>query len=327
MELVNRLEKLIKDYRFKVIFSIYLLLLVIVWGGSQLYWCELKSFFDGRYGDGFFQSTMASFLQDFIFFGIIGFASLFVTLARPEDEAFYSRIRALANSNNATESARTYLQMQTKEALAFNSKSKVKLVIREYDKKHNALKISTEIVNNVVNMCKDIEHTMVNTEAKVITEKEINGLSGEVNHLTMTDSITGHREDPIEAYGIHLKQGENFNEPIDNFKISPGGTGIWKFCYWIWTIIEPKKENHLWYFVKFSRFTDKLFLSIENKTDNEICFDFKYKDRPVKRQSTEELPEISKSSIILEPKGTFEICNGASLYDNDFVKLFFNYVK
>lgn len=271
---------------------------------------------------------MASFLQDFIFFGIIGFASLFVTLARPEDEAYRSRIRALANSDNVSENAKKFLEAETKKNLAYNQESKVDLRIKEYDKKHKALKISTEINNQVKNMCKDITHTMIDTEAFVYPDIEIDGLSGVVEHLSLTTNGKKGKHIPkIEAYSVYLKGTDRFEDVISDFEVNPGGIGHWKFCYWIWSLVENDKSKDPWYFIKWRRYTDSLILEISNETNKKINFDYRYTNRSPSEVNRKAKPEIAKNGVSLAPGGTYKICDREILHDNDIVQLFFNSVK
>ncbi len=109
---------------------------------------------DSYFGDGFYMGLLSAFVENFIFFGVIGLIAQFVSMKPPEDQNFERRIEAVANASFVNPTAKDYLIAENKKLLAFNQSADIKLVIKEINEKGRAIKIYTEFNNIIVNMCR-----------------------------------------------------------------------------------------------------------------------------------------------------------------------------
>ena len=282
---------------------------------------------DARFGEGFYLAILSAFIENFAFFGFIGLIAQFISMKAPEDQDFERRIEAVANASFVNPKAKAFLVAQNRKLLAFNELADVKLVIKEIDSEKRAFKIYTIFNNTIINMCRDVDYSLMETPARAEAEIFIDGIGGEITHLSLSDTTLHTREAVIEEQVVILKPGNPiYNHVIRNFNISANSRALWKYAFWLWGKMEgDAKKPDDWFFVGVNRFTADFRVKIINETDHRISFDVRYPDHSenapaqLKEYAAPELlpgqEVILCTGIILNPYGKFE------LLFNNFVKI------
>ena len=289
----------------------------VLWG-FHIYF---KRVLDSYFGEGFYMGLLSAFVENFIFFGTIGLIAQFVSMKSPEDQNFERRIEAVANASFINPKAKEFLISENRKLLAFNQYADIKLVIKEVDEQNKAFKIYTEFNNAIVNMCRDIEYSLVDTPAKAEAEIFINKIGGEVTHLSLTDENLRSRRTIIEGEVVALKEGQpSYNYTMPDFIVSANSRAIWKFAFWLWGSMDSKKEiPNNWYYVGVLRFTSDFRIKIKNETNYKITYDFKY---PQNGENETKIIEIANNE--LAPGGDAQIKSGIMFNPRDRFQLFFN---
>jgi hypothetical protein len=300
--------------RLKIAFGITILLWVLL----ILFKAQLNPFCEKYLGEGFLTSYSASLLEDVIFFGLIGYITIYVTTKLPEDENLNTRIKALANNKSVGEKAKHFLFEYVKKFLVYSSQNNAILIIKEYDKVSNSIKIFCDFSGDYVNMCKDEVYTIFNFAFIVEPNEKVENSYGYISYLGIEEINSDNKNVVIQNDIFELKNIHKYEKYI-NFDISKNSSANWKMSFATWGKLNTDRQNDKnWFFLRCRSFTESFTAVIKNETSIDIKCDVRYlnRDENSKSKKVENNGIISKSktentilgnNIVFHQKDKFEI--------------------
>jgi len=310
----------------RTILYYFICFLVITLGVLLGFHDFLKKNMDAYFGQGFYLAILSAFIENFAFFGFIGLIAQFISMKAPEDQDFERTIEAVANASFVNPKAKAFLVAQNRKLLAFNELADVKLVIKEINEEKEAFKIYTIFNNTIINMCRDVDYSLIETPASAEAEIFIDGIGGEITHLSLSDTTLHTREAVVEEQIVTLKPANPiYNYVIRNFNISANSRALWKYSFWLWGKMQgDSKIPNNWFFVGVNRFTPDFRVKIINETDYKISLNIRHPDHS--ENAPAQLKEYSAAELL--PGQEVVLCTGVILNPYDKFELFFsNFVK
>lgn len=309
--------------RFKWIVIAYVFFIVL-WLVAWIFQAGLTKFIDTsaglNMGDGFVLSWRASLFEDIIFFGVIGILGLYLSTKLPHDEKFNIRIESIANGKKVGDKARKFLHHRIKRMLVYNDSHLIRIVIKSVDATNKLVEIYAEHSAVCTNMCKDVAYPL-DTRAYVKPTHQCNGDYGYVSLLEICEEGNPKNKETLVRGNIHKLTSQGFSKPI-LFDVPPNGAAFWHFCYSIWQQADGNKSTEDdWYYVENLGFTESLNIELINQTDQDLYFDFQYKDRNIYDGQL-----IERKREVLKAKGQDDtrvlLLNNMQAHSRDSYKLF-----
>lgn len=259
--------------RFRAVIIGYLVLVIFItlltaylgYSGSQL-----------LHDQGFTISFLASFLEDLIFFGLLGIITLYVSVRKPEEEEFELRIRSLANGRRVIKGAQDHLSSEVKKIMTFNESMTIEIKIKSFSKEDNLLSLATKQTKHITNMCRDVKNRL-NSKVKIEPGKFVDGIGGEVTYFEVKD-IRNPRNNKLYVRDETVKITESigaYESPDQYLEISEDSTVEWILAYELFGEFSPRESAKIrsnWYDINANRYTKscKIIISHEAPTDEPI---------------------------------------------------------
>lgn len=279
-----------------------------------------KLYLDNEFGNGFYVSLTASFVEDIIFFGVIGFAIYITSIRTLEDESFETRLKSIANSKKVGEQARENLSKNIRELLSYNRKREICITINEYNPTEGYIKVHCDMKNYIRNMCKDVKHPLVNANAYVEPGVEVMNSFGYISLLEIKDSEKESVKKTFINQDIVQLQRTAYRENVEFF-IEEDGEAIWDFCFTIYNQIgDDVKDPDNWFYCISSRYTQDLSLTLKNEdvSNQTIMFDVEYNSRVTGQEKP-----VMLGDCIIHGGETKLLFSGVSQLKRDKVRIFF----
>jgi hypothetical protein len=282
-----KITRMLKEYKFIFYgyFTLWILFLLTFFISDSN---KIAVIINHILGNGFYSSLKASCLEDLIFFGIIGLATVIYSARKPDEEYIYTRINYIANRHSISPDAKKFLEKHILEALSYNRQSKIMIRIRDFrqyestgtpeltkrisnftstsDNVANMLKLHIEIDNVIVNMCKDVDFSLNNIIASIQPSRIVEGEAGQVTLLSITNKQSNEQGLPIVIGDpIKIVSMKGYSQTFD-YSIPKDSDVVWRFYWDIWVEIGNNKnvEND-WFHLYVSRFTENLHIDIVNE--------------------------------------------------------------
>lgn len=289
------------------------------------------------YNNDFFIAVLASLLEDIIFFGSIGFVVLLISTRTLSEEDIVTRILALVNNAQVSETAKTYFEIYTKKTLAYNKKTDVVITLKEYrddlrDKNRNivkALYLQVSFNNTITNMCKDIDYVL-DTKAIVEPGHREEGISpNQVTHFVIEDTKNKSHKAEIISRGkiVPIKDNDTRYYKQVSFNIPKGSSADWQLTYNIWSTIEDSEARINWFYALVVRYTENFNIEIRNElSDHNIKYKFEYPIRKVeKNEETSKTVSSHSSPVMTLYRGQSKTLKSKlQLYPQDRFEIFFH---
>ncbi len=215
--------------------------------------------------DGLFISMTASFIEDLIFFAVVGILTLLWQARTPSDDTIENRLYHYMNGTKVSSSARSHTSEYLKRLGSFSPLYKTTVTFfGEKDADLDAIKITADLERSLVNMFRDEPFQdpdlfyQVTTD-QVGSDETLQGefLSAKIIRNGLIDEIVPA---PMPIRGAGIK--ENVELTID-----PDGEASFLHRYWVWYRIGAQ------FFINHGRYTEKVDLRLVNKTLHMIVLD------------------------------------------------------
>lgn len=305
--------------RFRLIIISYFVI-VVLWLLLFISKGFTGPWFEANFGAGFLISYLASLLEDIIFFGTIGIFGLALSTKLPEDEDINVRVKSLANNKNVGDGAKKYLIEHISKILAYNSTAEVSLILKEYDKESKTIMLYTEIKNEVINMCKDVKYSSVDTVFMVEPNVCFKGNYGYISYLGVNDIKSEESKKIVDGEILELKNANPYLKPVE-FNISEDSSAIWRMCFATYGKLDTGKENLAnWYFIKVEKFTENFNIKVSNTTDTPIVCDIFY----INRNEINTNKKINQENILINPNSEKILNSNIVFYPLDAYYIYFH---
>lgn len=268
-------------------------------------------------------SFLASFLEDLVLFGFLGIV-IYKLNSRPfHKENFATRVESLANNESISDKARDFLFENVKEILAYIEMTELTIHLSEINTSGDCDKlfIYVTIESRIVNMCSDIDYE-VDTLPHVFPGEEVDGNYGVVNYLGIKNESFPFKEHAVIKDKYHnMTNRDKVGEPIEDFKIPRGESGLAKSSFGVWMKYNEFLENpNDWFFLFVQRFTEEVKVEIINETGTDLKYDIRIYDKKEDTRIDESKGIVIKNNDsaeflrkdIFEPKDRLEICFNSS---------------
>ncbi len=212
------------DGRVSIIFLVWLIIIMMT---------QLFGFFEAINRPIVSESFYASWCQDVLFFTIMGFAVLMVTLRVPHDEDFTIRLGILFPmlSGSALES----VSENVKPFGYVNKKLSRKIIVKEYSERHQAYLVEFEITNELENVFGDT--VVEDTTNAAFTPDDFSDLSddapfpvGEFHSIKIGNERMGFTEKIVAPLQIKPSIGYRSSFPLS---VPSEGLHV-AIRYWAW---------------------------------------------------------------------------------------------
>lgn len=218
-------------------------------------------------------SLAASFVEDWVFFVVVGGALALFSLSRPEEDDIRKRIKFLYNGRNVTDDAIDYFEKMARQECSFSPIYTYTIVYTEYDVVAKSIKATVQIDRKLVNMLSDRDYVDTDIGCSVYTDEipELTGCRGEVL-MARISYDDGALEDFVTTPRKVFKSKESV--PV-SVKLKPDGEANLLFKFWVWHKIgEP-------YTVTAHKYSDQRVVEIVNNSECEIIFSIEGKGDPL----------------------------------------------
>ncbi|HEV2082795.1 MAG TPA: hypothetical protein VGR32_10130 [Brevundimonas sp.] len=201
----------------------------------------------------FWLSLTASFWEDLTFFLMLGGVAALLTLNRPGDEGFDSRVRYFFNGRHVTDGSRKHIADEMKRLGIFSPRYQVCLTVTDYDAKIGAVKTTFQVDRTVVNMFKD-QSFDAEEHSYLIEPDELDvEVCGELLDVYRGEGLRRiHEPGTPKAFGV---QGVRDSVCL---KLHEDESVLFGFRAWMWFKVGEA------YGVKPSRYTEEMEVRIVN---------------------------------------------------------------
>ncbi|WBQ10048.1 hypothetical protein L2D01_14330 [Hyphomonadaceae bacterium ML37] len=220
-------------------------------------WCDENAcvVFDNR---DHFSAFYITWLEDVIFFSLIGIPAVWISLRKPDDDHIEHRFNYLFNSDDARSHniVREFNEVFTKMS-AFCTQANIKIRLSEFIESGDIIKVEAQYQMYISNMYKD--HTYKDPALGIIIEidKDVENIEmlGEVTLLrTMKNNIPNdYISSPIRL----SKSRKSFEKKIE-LEIDPNGSVLYEFGFFLYI----RNDDDFW--VKVDRYTKDASITILN---------------------------------------------------------------
>ncbi|MCE6987515.1 hypothetical protein [Dyadobacter sp. CY323] len=295
----DRLYKVWLKYRplFYVYFAFIILLIVsIIYRDSYTNMVEKE----WDLGEGFVLSWQSSLFQDLLFFGFTGFLSMIITTREPHQENFDTRVHAIANALNVGSRTKDFIKREIEDLMVFNEKTTVNLTIENAYPDKNLLELYYERTTIKSNMCSDVPQD-AKLRTNIVPGPDYHGDYGYLKVLTYQ-----YMKDESKRIDVHTGSVYKFSPKgfLDKrtVPIEPHGSILQTLAYNLYCPFNGSKDNMQdVFFTGDLLFTEKFTLTLKNKTNSTIKFDFSYPNRAQPKSKNHQLPPSITGSGQIEP--------------------------
>ncbi|MEQ9423443.1 MAG: hypothetical protein RJQ09_03420 [Cyclobacteriaceae bacterium] len=267
--------------------------------------------FDGILNPSFFESLHASFVEDLIFFGIIGLAAFILTSRNPADEPIDSRLKSLFNGKNLTDNAYKHFRDVTTK-MSFNKNSEVVFTLKKLSTNNEAVKVHIKYTGTIANLYKDLEFKVVDAFT-VESGSEFDNSSGEITSLSFKAKETNEPSIYISGEVVELKPNSKWKMNVDE-EVPRNGELIMDFQYYLWVKLiqeeESITEDHQLWHVQ-NTYTDRGNFMVQNDLDQDIRLNYELSDN------------LKAGGKLLNSKSNIEVAKNVSLLPKESIMLSF----
>lgn len=227
------------------------------------FYCEGSSCWPFN-SDNDFAAFFVTWLEDVIFFSLIGIPAVWMGLRKPAEDHIEYRFRYLFNSDIAQDEniVSEFEEAFTKMA-AFCPSADVRLSIIEFNKERNAITVDAHYTMTIANMYKD--HAYVDKKLGMIIEvdKEIDEIEqlGKIEFLRI---YQGNKPKNYIYQPIALTRNESKYKKHIKIEIPPNGTIFYEFKF----ALTIKNGDEFW--VQVDRFTKDCSIELVNTIDGVV---------------------------------------------------------
>ena len=249
--------------------TIAVLFVIVVFVFVILYF-SLESQFEVKTQD-FSVSFLASYLQDIIFFSLIGAAAWFYGMRRPQSEILDSRIWYLYSSPHATDDALKYNREQIEKLAAFGKSSESHITVTDYDSAIKAYKVHFIRRSIFQNLFEDREYRdsiSIRIEPDVIPSlHRVEGIEHSNGELVLVQStVLGDSHDGPKRHITHpIKIKQSALEREVELTIQENGSIMFEFEFWLWCLVGESQ------WIRVLRYTKELKIDISNKSKTRVA--------------------------------------------------------
>lgn len=212
------------------------------------------------YYESFIISITASFLEDLVFFLLLGLSAILISINKPGDEDFHNRVKYFFNGSNATDGSRKHISEEMRKLGIFSPRYRAIVTISEINATESAMRATFQIDRTLVNMFKD-QPFLGEEHDYFVSGDRIPGLEKQGELLTAYSGDERdkqyHIDTPIPIYDDPVRKTILIDIPA-NSEVSIG------YRSWIWYKIGEDYE------IKPTRYTERIEGEIVNKTGKAI---------------------------------------------------------
>lgn len=205
-------------------------------------------------------SLAASFLEDLIFFVLIGVVAIIVSTRDPSEEHIERRARWLFNGSNFDEEALKYVRDQATLLAIYSSDCRITITFEESHPDGKTVKAHIRSCRKFANLMSDTPSTFFMHEYQAIADdvydKEING-----ELLALVTGVGDSRKEWMRT-PKPLPIGGHKNSV--NIEIKGDGENVFEHAFWVWYKIGEKFE-----FMN-KHYTTKVLVCVVNQSDKTI---------------------------------------------------------
>ncbi|MEM9387219.1 MAG: hypothetical protein AAGA68_19310 [Pseudomonadota bacterium] len=291
----------------------YLVFLLVFGLMVALFLPQMTATFDRSLLPGFTASFVASFFEDFLFFGVLGVLSLYLAMRNPEDEEFTVRLKSVANGKAVNDRVGEYFVGACRELLAYNSDLKLVVTVKRMSESPRALELHVRFETTIRNMCKDVRYQPIKAQALVESDACVGDTWGSVSYLTVSGGEEDHEVvlgDPISIDKAGFRREIPYEVPED-------GEVKYRLHYSIWSKLDEDIENlSNWFFTCVSRYTDRVSLEVSNELDQDVAVEIRYPKQPRGSDETD-------TKLVIKSESTKRPIPEIQLNPTDRVYMFF----
>lgn len=192
----------------------------------------------------------------------------------------------------------------------------IKLYLEEISQDRSAYKIHCKFEYIITNMCRDKDFEPEDIKASVKIGEKVNGSYGYVSKL---GTFNTQNKAPVnmEIDGHPKELLDDFNEDID-MKVEGDSELGWILEFSIWNKfgVDTDDDNQ-WFNVFIERYTQKINLTVENLTKENLSFDLVYIDNHKKSPTL-----LANRTVLHAEIGKKNFSPRLEIYPRDIVKLF-----
>lgn len=275
--------------RFKLLFYIYALLIVIYFIFFILFKHQSQRALDSYFGNGFGISFSASLLENLYIFIFLGFGvtltSVIVTVKTPEEHEFRRRVSALMNSRNVrgNEKVLNYLLTQISKLLFFNKSIRYVVNINAYEKERQIYTLTVSRWQVITNMCADKDFVSEKSKICITTDAKIDNSYGRIDFLGKIDAQNENviLQPIIDA--VHnpdlIQLNAELNEIPLHIIVEQDKERGYKLVYTTYSSVCPKEEDSSWLFLQVADYTAYVEIQIVNNLKGGVTYDLRKIDK------------------------------------------------
>ncbi|QGP80724.1 hypothetical protein [Sphingobium sp. CAP-1] len=213
---------------------------------------------DGALLDGFWVSLAASFLEDMAFFILVGVIGLYLSLQKPDEDLFESRIKYLFNASGVNDKLRIFLVEKVAPLGIFSTRYRTSIDFTSYDEKLGAVKAVFHVERVLTNMFKDRSFDRERQGFNIVTDQV--GDATQLQGMLLGAWTGGGARDeqfiiePKEIYGLRHDEEVYVNVP-------PNGHVVFNYKFWVWYKIGES------YYLDTLRYSQNAEVFVSNHTD------------------------------------------------------------
>lgn len=195
------------------------------------------------------------------FFGIFGLATLIPTFTRPKDEPIDRRLGFLITSDHVSEDASNFIRREIVRLCGYIERSTVEIIVKEHDPASGALKIeyrSHALFRNTFESEKYVDDDFI-----LLVHPDNVETAAVLGEITLAEFISGGAPEAIVRTPLSLTKPE----PMlirTTVRIARDSVTTYRLHNWIWYQAQAP------YYVRASRFTESLVISIQNATECDL---------------------------------------------------------
>ena len=210
------------------------------------------------------------------FFLLIGIASVFVGLHEPRDDIIESRLLYLFSSNKVSPGAMEHNKAAVTKLSAFCTSSETEFFIEEINEEFDCFKVEVNSKQVLQNGFHNHPHVDDDVHLTVYADpvEEID-VVGEIKSIMLMKSLDFGPEWRLPERVSLTSDDPVFANPIP-MQIDANGSLHFSYQYWIWC------NNSKGYSFGTSRFCENASATLTNRTDRQICLDFRVDDRQIR---------------------------------------------
>jgi len=216
-------------------------------------------------GGSFLLSLSASFLEDLVFFAVVGAIALLVSIRDPSAEPLESRLGYLFNGSRISVEARRHVEENIKREGTYCPKYVYVIEYGAADTTIDAIKATVDASREIFNMIRD--HAIVyDDKYEIFTDNIANapgGVQGELLTVTLTGCSGDNQNNVVSA--IPITQASLVKQL--QFELPADGAAQFNYKYWVW---HKRGENFVF---SCKRYTENVQIRVVNRTSQDLKLD------------------------------------------------------